>query len=90
MKENKIFPWVVTFSAISISFSAAFYSIFGIGKMFAGASTNVMVMAASLEFAKLVIASFLYRFWNDINIILKTYLTIACVMLVLITSAGIY
>ena len=90
MKENKIFPWLVTLAAISISFSAAFYSIFGIGKMFAGAATNVMIMAGSLEFAKLVIASFLYRFWNDVNKFLRTYLTIACVVLVMITSAGIY
>jgi hypothetical protein len=90
MKQNKIFPWLVAFSALSISFSAAFYSIFGIGKMFAGASTNVMIMAGSLEFAKLVIASFLYRFWDDVNKILRTYLMIACLVLILITSAGIY
>ena len=90
MKNNKIFPYLVALSAISISFSAAFYSIFGIGKMFAGASTNVMVMAASLEFAKLVIASFLYRFWDDVNRVLRVYLTIACFVLIVITSAGIY
>ena len=90
MKENKIFPWIVAIAAASISFSAAFYSIFGIGKMFAGASTNVMVMAASLEFAKLVIASFLYRFWGDVNKSLRIYLTISCVVLIMITSAGIY
>jgi hypothetical protein len=90
MKENKIFPWLVAISAASISFSAAFYSIFGIGKMFAGASTNVMIMAASLEFAKLVIASFLYRFWNDVNRGLRAYLTVACFVLIMITSAGIY
>jgi hypothetical protein len=90
MKENKYFPYIVAISAITISFSAAFYSIFGIGKMFAGASTNVMVMAASLEFAKLVIASLLYRFWDEINKVLKIYLTIACFVLIVITSAGIY
>jgi hypothetical protein len=80
----------VAIAAASISFSAAFYSIFGIGKMFAGASTNVMVMAASLEFAKLVIASFLYRFWDDVNKGLRAYLTIACFILIVITSGGIY
>jgi len=90
MKQNKIFPWLVAFSALSISFSAAFYSIFGIGKMFAGASTNVMIMAGSLEFAKLVIASFLYRFWDDVNKVLRTYLMISCLVLIIITSAGIY
>lgn len=90
MKENKIFPWLVAIAAASISFSAAFYSIFGIGKMFAGAATNVMVMAASLEFAKLVIASFLYRFWDDVNKGLRAYLTVACFILIVITSGGIY
>lgn len=90
MKNNKIFPWIVAFSAFTISFSAAFYSVYGIGKMFAGSSTNVMIMAGSLEFAKLVIASFLYRFWNEINRILKWYLSVACILLVCITSAGIY
>jgi hypothetical protein len=90
MKENKIFPWIVAIAAASISFSAAFYSIFGIGKMFAGASTSVMVMAASLEFAKLVIASFLYRFWDDVNKALRAYLAIACFILIIITSGGIY
>jgi hypothetical protein len=49
-----------------------------------------MVMAASLEFAKLVIASLLYRFWDEINKVLKIYLTIACFVLIVITSAGIY
>lgn len=90
MKKNKLFPWVVALSAVTISFSAAFYSIFGLGRMFAGASTNVMVMAGSLEFAKLVIASFLYRFWDDVNKALRVYLSIACFVLIVITSAGIY
>ena len=90
MKENKIFPWIVAIAAASISFSAAFYSIFGIGKMFAGASTSVMIMAASLEFSKLVIASFLYRFWDDVNKALRAYLAIACFILIIITSGGIY
>ncbi len=90
MKDNKIFPWLVAFSAFTISFSAAFYSVYGISKMFAGASTNVMIMAGSLEFSKLVIASFLYRYWNEINKVLKVYLTVACLILICITSAGIY
>ena len=47
-------------------------------------------MAGSLEVAKLVIASLLYQYWDEINKILRTYLTIACVILVLITSMGIY
>ena len=90
MKNNKIFPWIVVFSALLVSGSAAYYSVFGIGKMFAGASTNVMIMASSLEFSKLVIASLLYSYWDKLNKFLRLYLTIACCILIMITSAGIY
>jgi hypothetical protein len=58
--------------------------------LFAGASTAVMIMASSLEISKLVIASLLYQYWNKLNKILRIYLTIAAVILILITSAGIY
>jgi len=83
-------PILITLSALAVSASAAFYSVSGLGKLFAGASMEVMVMAASLEVSKLVIASLLYQYWNKINGILKTYLTIAALVLVGITSAGIY
>ena len=88
--KNKIFPWVIALSALSVSGSAAFYSVSGLGKMFAGAALQVMVLAGSLEFAKLVTASLLYQYWNEINKGLKVYLSIATLILVLITSAGIY
>jgi hypothetical protein len=58
--------------------------------LFAGASFAVLIMASSLEVAKLVIASLLYQYWDKINKILRTYLTVAACILVLITSAGIY
>jgi len=58
--------------------------------LFAGASTAVMIMAASLEVAKLVIASLLYQYWDKLNKVLRIYLTIAATVLILITSAGIY
>ena len=58
--------------------------------LFAGASTAVLIMASSLEIAKLVIASLLYQYWSTLNKILKIYLTVATVILMLLTSAGIY
>ena len=58
--------------------------------LFAGASVAVLIMASSLEVAKLVIASLLYQYWGKLNKILRTYLSIAAFILVLITSAGIY
>jgi hypothetical protein len=88
--KAKLFPIIIALAALSVSCSAAFYSVYGLGKLFAGASTQVMIMAGSLEFAKLVIASALYQYWNSINKILRTYLTIAIVVLMTITSAGIY
>ena len=87
---KKYFPYLIAFSAISISFSAAFYSISGLSKLFAGASTAVIIMASSLEFSKLVIASLLYQYWDDINKALRAYLTTATLVLILITSMGIY
>ena len=58
--------------------------------LFAGASLAVLIMASSLEVAKLVIASLLYQYWDKLNKILRTYLATAACVLVLITSAGIY
>jgi hypothetical protein len=88
--KQGIFPFIIAFSALSVSASAAFYSVSGLSKLFAGASFEVIIMAGSLEVAKLVIASLLYQYWDTINKILRTYLAIACVILVLITSMGIY
>ena len=83
-------PFLVAFSALSVSGSAAFYSVFGLSKLFAGASTEVIIMAGSLEVAKLVTASLLYQYWDTINKFLKYYLTVATIILVIITSMGIY
>lgn len=88
--KKKIFPWIIALSAFSVSGSAAFYSVSGLGKMFAGASLQVMVLAGSLEFAKLVTASLLYQYWKKLNLGLKIYLSVATLILILITSAGIY
>ena len=84
------FPFIIAISALSVSGSAAFYSVYGLSKLFAGATVEVIIMAGSLEVAKLVIASLLYQYWDTINKLLRTYLTIAAVILVLITSMGIY
>ena len=85
-----IFPSIIALSALSVSASAAFYSVSGLSKLFAGATMEVIIMAGSLEVAKLVIASLLYTYWDTLNKALRTYLTVATVVLVLITSMGIY
>jgi len=88
--KKYLLPTVIALSALSVSLSAAFYSVTGISMLFAGASFAVLIMASSLEVAKLVIASLLYQYWGKLNKILRTYLTVAACVLVLITSAGIY
>ena len=92
MKNLKkgLFPFIIAFSALSVSASAAFYSVYGLSKLFAGAQFEVIIMAGSLEVAKLVTASLLYQYWDTINKSLRTYLTVATIVLVLITSMGIY
>jgi hypothetical protein len=85
-----IFPFIIALSALSVSLSAAFYSVSGLGKLFAGASLQVIIMASSLEVAKLVIASLLYQYWDTLNKVLRAYLSIATIVLMLITSMGIY
>jgi len=87
---KKLFPYIIALAALAVSASAAFYSVTGIMKLFAGASLAVGIMAGSLEVAKLVIASLLYQYWSELNKVLRTYLTIAAFVLILITSAGIY
>jgi len=88
--QERILPFIITLSALSVSASAAFYSVSGLSKLFAGASLEVIIMASSLEVAKLVIASLLYQYRKTLPKGLKVYLTSAAVVLVLITSMGIY
>jgi len=88
--RSRIFPYLVGLAALLVAGSAAFYSVFGLSKLFSGATLAVIIMAGSLEFAKLVSASFLYRYWTKVNTWLKYYMTVGVVILVLITSAGIF
>jgi Skp family chaperone for outer membrane proteins len=89
---NKIFNFktLVSFSALIIAGCAALFSVTGIGTLFAGAAISVMVMASALELGKLVGISFLYRYWTEIPRILKSYMLVASIVLIGITSAGIY
>ena len=82
--------YLVGFSALIIAGCAAFFSVTGLGVLFSGASTAVMVMASSLEFAKLVAATYLKQKWDEIQGFNKWYLVSAVVLLMLITSAGIF
>ena len=82
--------YLVGFSALIIAGCAAFFSVTGLGVLFSGASTAVMIMAGSLEFAKLVAATYLKQKWDDIRGFNKWYLVTAVGVIMLITSAGIF
>ena len=81
---------LVGLSAIIIAGCAAYFSVTGLGVLFAGASISVMVMASSLELAKLVAATYLKQQWDEIGGFNKWYLTTSVAVLMLITSAGIF
>jgi len=82
--------YLVGLAAILIAGCAAYFSVTGLGVLFSGASVAVMVMATSLEFAKLVAATYLKQTWNTIRGFNKIYLTIAVGLLMFITSLGIF
>jgi hypothetical protein len=77
-------------SAIIVAACAAFFSVYGLSQLFAGASLAVMVMASALELSKLIAASFLHKYWDSMSKVLRVYLTAGVIVLVTVTSAGIY
>jgi hypothetical protein len=88
--SNNWLKYLVGISAILIAGTAAYFSVTGLGVLFSGAAIAVMVMASSLEFAKLVSATYLKQKWEDLKGFNKWYLSFAVAVLMLITSAGIF
>jgi hypothetical protein len=88
--NNNWLKFLVAIAAIMIAGSAAYFSVTGLGVLFSGAAVAVMVMASSLEFAKLVTATYLKQEWDNIKGFNKWYLSSAVGILMLITSAGIF
>ena len=86
----KFRTFLLGLSALFVAFNAAFFSVSGLSKLFAGASLSVMLMASSLELAKLITAGYLYNYWEKINRVFRWYLVSGVLILVLITSLGIY
>lgn len=87
MKFN---TFLLGFVALCVAGSAAAFSVVGLSQLFAGASLAIIIMAGSLETAKLVVASYLHNRWSQINKLMRTYLVTAVIVLIVITSAGIY
>jgi len=88
--KTKYLPVLLAFSAIVVEACAAFFSVYGLTKLFSGAILAVAIMATSLEIAKVVSATYLYRRWATMNKIFRVYFTGAVFILMIITSLGIY
>ena len=88
--KKKFFVYMLGLSALVVASCAAFFSVRGIGLLFSGSMMAVVIMAAGLEFGKLVAASYLYRYWKKTTFLLKTYLMAAVILLIGITSLGVF
>lgn len=86
----KRFPYIVLAAAFSLAASAAYYSVFGLSKLFASQATAVIILASTLEISKLISASYLHRYWSQMTALMRIYLTTAVLILMMITSLGIY
>jgi hypothetical protein len=86
----KFRTFLLGLAALFVAFNAAFFSVSGLSKLFAGAAFSVIIMASSLELAKLITAGYLYNYWDKINKSFRIYLSGAVLILILITSLGIY
>ncbi len=85
-----MFTFLVGLSALIVAGCAAFFSVQGLATLYAARFIAVCVMAGGLELGKLIAASFLHRYWKTIGWLLKIYLTVAVVILMGITSLGIF
>ena len=88
--KQKFLPWFLLFCALGLSSTAAYYSVLGLSIIFASVSIPVIVMGSFLEVSKIAIATYLHNSWKKTYTFLKVYLTIALVILSIITSIGIY
>ena len=89
MKE-KFLPWFLLFCALGLSGTAAYYSVVGLSIVFVGVATPVIIMGGFLEVSKIAIATYLHDKWKETYGALKIYLTMALIILSVITSIGIY
>jgi hypothetical protein len=88
--KQKFLPYFLLFCAIGLSTTAAYYSVVGLSVVFIGVALPVIIMGSFLEISKIAIATYLHDKWKETYTALKVYLTIALVVLSMITSIGIY
>ena len=85
-----LFGILTLITALAIAGVAAWFSIVGLMAIFSASALPIAIMAGTLEVGKLLTASWLYRYWNETSLLLKSYLSIAVVVLMIITSMGIF
>lgn len=87
---KNFYPIILGITAVLLAATAAYFSVFGLSKLFIGASLSVIIMAGTLEFAKIITVSFLHQYWHKLAKMLKIYLLMGIFVLMAITSVGIY
>jgi len=85
-----IFPIILLLTALVISGIAGYFSIIGLTYIFSASPLPIFIMGAALELGKLVTASYVYRQWDSINVLMRTYFIVSVVVLSLLTSMGIF
>jgi len=87
---KRYFPYVLLIASLSLALSAAYYSVFGLSRLFSSQFLAVSILAGTLEASKLITASYLHRAWDTISKYIKIYLTTSVIILMCVTSLGIY
>jgi len=87
---KNILPYLTALAALTLAGSAAFYSVFGLSKFYAGAATAVIIMGIAIEASKLIATSVLHQYHKMLSLPIKIYLSFAILVSMTITSAGIY
>lgn len=80
----------IWFCAIGLASFSGYYSVFGISRLFSGGSLSIIGMAAMLELSKLVVVTFIHNHFKSLRLLFKSYLIGAAVVLMMITSIGVY
>ena len=90
MKKNWFFTILLSIAALSLAGTAAYFSVFGLSKLFYAAGLGIVILAASLEFAKIVTVSYVYRYWKSIKKFFRIFYIFAVVFIMFLTSVGVY
>lgn len=88
--KNGLLPYLLGATALCLSAVSAYFSIFGLSRLFAGAGVSILIMAGVMEVSKIVLTVYIHRFWDKLHFLFKTYLISAVMALVLITTMGAY